>query len=171
VTSTGSTTVPMPITPGAEMDALLRFHPDVTWTGTISENGMGPGSPTMTAVGRGTHRLIQGGRWIVGDCEQDQFGPDGTFVLTWQLHWVAGWDPTNQEYRATLADNYGHAEVMHGHITGDRMVFETVGEAVARLRLVWDASDPSDIIWTNEASINDSPWSLVETYHLSSVST
>ena len=126
MTSRESATVPMPITPGGEMDALRRFHPDVTWTGTINENGMGPGSPPMTAVGRGTHRLIQGGRWIVGDYEQDQFGPDGAFVLTWQLHWVAGWDPTNQEYRATLADNYGHADVMHGHITGDRLVFETV---------------------------------------------
>ena len=37
--------VPQPITPAREMDALARFHRDVTWTGTIAENGMGPGTP------------------------------------------------------------------------------------------------------------------------------
>jgi hypothetical protein len=42
-------------------------------------------------------------------------------VLTWQLHWVAGWDPTTSEYRATLADNYGHADVMRGWIDGNRL--------------------------------------------------
>jgi hypothetical protein len=37
----------------------------------------------------------------VGTYEQDQYLADGTFVLKWQLHWVAGWDPANNEYRAT----------------------------------------------------------------------
>ncbi len=156
----------MPITSGREMEMLRRFHPDVTWTGTINADAMGPGSPQMTATGRGIHRVIQGGRWIVGDYEQDQFDLDGRFVLTWQLHWVAGWDPMRQEYRATFADNSGHADVMSGHVAGDRLVFETVGEEAARLRLAWDISDPSGITWTNEISINDGPWCLVETYHL-----
>ncbi len=44
-----------PIAPGPEMDALARFHVDVTWTGTIEAGGMGPGTPAMTATGRGTH--------------------------------------------------------------------------------------------------------------------
>ena len=35
------------------------------------------------------HEIIQDGRWIVGTYQQDQFLADGTFVLTWQLHWVA----------------------------------------------------------------------------------
>jgi hypothetical protein len=39
---------------GPEMAALGRFHRDVTWKGPIHEGGMGPGTPTMTAVGRGT---------------------------------------------------------------------------------------------------------------------
>ena len=60
--------------------------------------------------GRGVHRTIQDGLWIVGDHEQDQF-LDGTFVIRWQLHWVVGWDPAADEYRATHADNYGHAGV------------------------------------------------------------
>jgi hypothetical protein len=113
--------IPKPITPGPEMAALARFHTDVTWTGTIQAGGMGPGTPVMTAVGWGKHETIQDGRWIVGTYQQDQFLPDNTFVLTWQLHWVAGWDPTAGEYRATLADNYGHADVMRGWIEGDRL--------------------------------------------------
>jgi hypothetical protein len=85
-------------------------------------------------------------------------------VLTWQLHWVAGWDPVTGEYRATLADNYGHADVMRGRIDGDRLTFETIGDAPVRLRLVWDRSDPADLVWRNEMSVGGAPWSLVEEY-------
>jgi Protein of unknown function (DUF1579) len=156
--------VPLPITPGPEMAALERFHTDVTWTGTIQAGGMGPDTPAMTAQGRGTHRLIQDGRWIVGTYQQDQFLPDGTFVLTWQLHWVAGWDPAAGEYRATVADCYGHAEVLRGWIDGDRLTFETLGDPPVRLRLTWDATDPGAIIWRNELSVGRGPWTLVEEY-------
>ena len=120
----------------------------------------------MTATGRGTHNRIQGGRWIVGSYTQDQFLPDGTYVLTWQLHWVVGWDPERGEYRATLADNYGHADLMSGRVDGNRLVFRTAVDAPIRLRLTWDASDPSDILWRNEAAIGDGPWIVVETYHM-----
>ena len=37
--------VPKPITPGPEMAALARFHTDVTWTGTIQQDGMGRARP------------------------------------------------------------------------------------------------------------------------------
>jgi hypothetical protein len=162
-----------PITPGPEMVALARFFPDVTWTGRVNAGGMGPGSPEMTATGRGGHHRIQDGRWIVGTYTQDQFLLDGAYVLTWQLQWVVGWDPDRGEYRATIADNYGHAEVMSGHIDGDRLVFVTVSDAPVRLRLTWDASDPSNITWRNEAAIADPPWTgpwmPVETYHMTPV--
>ncbi|WP_345414446.1 flavodoxin domain-containing protein, partial [Pseudonocardia xishanensis] len=108
--------VPRPAAPGPETAALRRFHRDVTWTGTISAGGMGPDTPAMTARGSGTHHTIQDGRWIVGDYRQEQFLSDGTPVLTWQLHWVAGWDPAANAYRATVADCYGHAEVLTGHL-------------------------------------------------------
>jgi Protein of unknown function (DUF1579) len=156
--------VPRPITPGPQMQALARFHPDITWSGQIEEGGMGPGTPLMTATGRGTHHHIQDGRWIVGDYQQDQYLADGTFVLRWQLHWVAGWDPAHNEYRATIADNYGHVDVLRGWIEGDRLTFESVGEPVARLRLTWDVSDPAGMTWRNEISVAGGPWSLVEEY-------
>jgi hypothetical protein len=84
--------VPQPIGVGGEMEALRRFFPAVvTWEGTIHEGGMGSGTPAMRGIGRGTATVIQDGRWIAGDYEQDQLLDDGTFVLRWQLHWVAGW--------------------------------------------------------------------------------
>ena len=71
------------------MAALRRFFPEVvTWEGTIREGGMGPGTPAMRGIGHGTARVLQDGRWIAGDYQQDQFLADGTFVLKWQLHWV-----------------------------------------------------------------------------------
>ena len=90
---------------------------------------MGAGTPAMTAVERGTVQAIQDGRWIVLDCEQDQFLLDGTFVLTWQLHWVSGWAPEHGEYRAVMTDNYGHANVYRGRIEGDLLVFESLEAA------------------------------------------
>jgi Protein of unknown function (DUF1579) len=158
--------VPRPITPGPQMAALARFYPDVIWDGTIAAGGMGPGTPAMTAHGRGTHQSIQDGRWIVGAYAQEQYLLDGTFVLTWQLHWVVGWDPARDEYRATLADNYGHADVMSGRIDGDRLVFRSVGEGPVRLRMTWDASDPDQITWRNESSVDGVEWVPVETYRM-----
>jgi hypothetical protein len=162
--------IPRPATPGAQMAALTRFYPDVTWTGAIAAGGMGPGTPPMRAAGRGTHEPIQDGRWIVGTYTQDQFLEDGTFVLTWQLHWVVGWDPARSQYAATLADNYGHADVMYGVIEGDRLIFRTAGDGPVRLRMTWDASDPADITWRNESSVGAGPWTEIETYHMTPTS-
>jgi hypothetical protein len=162
----GMVAVPQPIGVGPEMAALGRFYRDVTWEGTIHAGGMGPGTPVMRGVGRGKAHVIQDGRWIVLDCEQDQFLHDGAFVLTWQLHWVSGWSPEHGEYRAVMTDNYGHAEVYRGRIDGDRLVFESMEGAAARLRLTWDASDPAVIIWRNEMSVDDGAWFLIEEYHM-----
>ena len=148
---------------GEEMTALRRFHRDTTWTGHIQEGGMGPGMPAMTAEGHGTHEVIQDGRWIVGTYVQDQYLLSGEHVLTWQLHWVAGWSPADGEYRATVADVYGHAEVMRGTIEGDRMVFQSLGDPPVRIRLTWELAGPT-VLWRNEMSVQGGPWSLVEDY-------
>lgn len=157
-------TVPEPVAPGEEMAALRRFHRDTTWTGTIAAGGMGPGTPPMSATGSGTHHSIQDGRWVVGDYRQEQYLLDGTHVLSWRLHWVAGWDPARREYRATLADCYGHAGVMAGRIDGDRLVFESTDDPAMRIRLTWDLVDTDAIRWRNETSTGGGPWSLVEEY-------
>ncbi|MGW0758446.1 hypothetical protein ACWD1Y_18565 [Streptomyces sp. NPDC002814] len=157
--------IPRPIVAGPEMAVLARFCRDMTWSGIVEEGGMGAGTPAMTARGRGTHEHIQDGRWIVGTYEQDQFLLDGTLVLTWQLHWVVGWDPVSGEYRATHADNFGRSGVMRGHIDGDRLMFESISEPMVRLRLVWDATDPQELVWQNEMSVDGRSWTLVEAYH------
>jgi len=162
-TRTG-TAVPRPASVGTEMAALARFYRDVTWKGAINEGGMGPGTPAMTGIGHSTSHVIQDGRWIVVDSEQDQFLQDGTFVLKWQLHWVSGWDPGHGEYRAVMAENYGHADVYRGHIEGDRLVLESMSETGPRLRFTWDASDPAVITWRNEMALADGSWFLVEEY-------
>jgi hypothetical protein len=158
--------VPRPIETGAEMEALRRFFPDVSWVGTIHEGGMGPGTPAMTAIGHGTHEVIQGGRWLVGSYEQDQFLTDGTFVLTWQLLWVVGWAPDAGCYRAAMADNYGHVNVFDGHIDGDRLAFESAADQPIRLRFTWDATDPHDIGWRNEMALGEGTWFVVEEYRM-----
>jgi hypothetical protein len=165
-----SAAVPRPVTPGPEMAALGRFYPDVAWTGIIEAGGMGPGTPEMTAIGRASHRLIQGGRWIVVTCSQEQYLPDGTFVATWELHLVVGWDPTHGEYRATIADNYGHAAVMRGWIDGDLLTFETCDDSPVRLRMTWDASTPTSLTWRNESSLDGAAWTLIESYQLTPTS-
>ena len=161
----GVDAVPKPIEVGPEMEALGRFFPEVvSWEGTIHEGGMGPGTPAMSGIGRGTSKVIQDGRWIAGDYEQDQFLDDGTFLLKWQLHWVSGWVPEHGEYRAAMVDNYGHADVYRGHVEGDRLVFESMGGTETRLRFTWDASDPTVIKWRNEMAVGDGSWFLIEEY-------
>jgi hypothetical protein len=161
----GIEAVPKPIEVGPEMEALRQFVSDaVTWEGTIHEEGMGPGTPEMKGIGRGTATIIHDGRWIVGDYEQDQFLTDGTFVLKWQLHWVSGWSPQHGEYRASMADNYGNAGVYRGRIDGDRLVFESLPGEDARLRFTWEVIDPDVTLWRNEMAIADGDWFLIEEY-------
>jgi hypothetical protein len=38
-----------------------------------------------------------------------------------------------------------------------------------RLRMVWDASDPSTLYWKNEMSIDGRPWALIEEYEMKPV--
>jgi Protein of unknown function (DUF1579) len=164
MTDQGIATIPRPSLPGAELDELRRFHRDGTWSGTIEPGGMGPGTPPQRAAGRASHHWIQEGRWVVGDYEQDQFLDDGTFVLKWELHWVCGWDPFAKEYRATIADNYGRADLLRGRIDGDRMVFESMRDVAPFLRLTWVASPDETITWRNEMSADGEIWVLVEEY-------
>lgn len=161
---TGIAAIPRPVVAGEEMEALKRFHRDVTWQGHIQEGGMGPGTPAQMGKGKATHHWIQDGRWVVGDFEQDQFLEDGTFVLKWELHWVCGWDPANQEYRATVADCYGHAEVMRGRIEGDLMIFESMRDTPPMLKMTWDASSPDVMLWRNEMTFDGVDWQLIEEY-------
>jgi len=150
---------------GSEMAALAPFYRNWTWTGTIRAGGMGPGSPEMSGAGRAVCRLIQDGLWYDCDFAQDQLLADGTFVLRWQLHWVAGWDRIAGEYRASSADNNGPAlAIYHGTIDAQRLVYESLSGTLPRIRLTWNLIDPDHATWRNEFTLDGEAWSLIEEY-------
>ena len=157
--------IPKSARPGPEIAALAAFYRDWMWSGTIREGGMGPGSPEMSGVGRATCRLIQGGLWYACDFEQDQHLLDGTFVLKWQLHWVAGWDQAAGEYLACSADNNGPSLATYrGRIEANQLIYESIGEALPRIRLSWILADPEHATWRNEYTLDGSTWTLIEEY-------
>lgn len=152
---------------GPEMAALAPFYRNWMWTGSIQAGGMGPGSPEMHGAGRATCRLIQDGLWYDCDFEQDQLLTDGTFVLRWQLHWVAGWDRTAGEYRASSADNNGpNLAIYRGWIDGDRLVYESLNASLPRIRLTWILAGPDHATWRNEFTLDGETWSLIEAYEM-----
>lgn len=152
---------------GPEMTALAPFYRDWTWAGTIRAGGMGPRSPEMSGTGRAVCRLIQDGLWYACDFEQDQRLGDGTLLLTWQLHWVTGWDRTAGEYRASSADNNGpNLAIYRGRIDGDRLVYESLQESLPRIRLTWILTDPDQATWRNEFTLDGQSWGLIEEYQM-----
>ncbi len=40
---------------------------------------------------------------------------------------------------------------------------------MARLRLVWDLSDPPVMTWSNHVSVAGGPWRLIEQYEMTPV--
>ncbi|HEX6222327.1 MAG TPA: hypothetical protein VF115_14650 [Acidimicrobiia bacterium] len=158
-------TIPRPVEVGAQMEALRPFHRRHMERDDPGR-GHGPGTPVQLAQGRASHHWIQGGRWVVGDYEQDQLLEDGTFVLKWELHWVCGWDPVAAEYKATIADNYGRVSLLRGHIDGNQMVFESIGDEPPYLRSTWILSSGGKISWRNEMSPDGQTWILIEDYEI-----
>ncbi len=167
MTSETSTQLPRSAVAGFEMEALAPFYRNWTWTGTIRAGGMGPGSPEMSGEGRAVCRLIQDGLWYDCDFEQVQLLADGTFVLRWQLHWVAGWDQLAGEYRASSADNNGPSlAIYRGRIDGERLVYESLSDTLPRIRLTWILTDPEHATWRNEFTLDGETWSLIEEYEM-----
>ena len=165
--SVATAALPRSALPGSEMAALAPFYRDWRWTGTIQAGGMGPRSPLMHGTGRAVCRLIQDGLWYDCDFEQDQRLADGTFVLRWQLHWVAGWDRVAGEYRASSADNNGPSlAIYRGEIEGRRLTYESLSATLPRIRLTWVLTDPDHATWRNEFTLDGETWGLVEEYEM-----
>jgi hypothetical protein len=145
------------------MAALRPFHFDCQWTGKVRVGGMGPGSPEMDAVGRASFTPIMDGTWLVGEFAQDQF-VGGQRVITWQAHYVVGWDPRAGTYHVTYVDNNGNASLLHGRIDEARFIIETPPAEAVQLRMAWEVIAPGQVTWRNECSIAGGPWFLVEEY-------
>ena len=159
--------IPRSAKAGPEAAALAPFYRDWDWSGTIEAGGMGPGSPEMIGKGRARSRPIQDGLWYACDFEQDQFLTDGTFVLTWQLHWVTGWDGTAGEYRASSADNNGpNLDIYRGVLEGDRLIYESAHDRLPRLRFTHILTDSRHSLWRNEITFDGQSWTLIEEYQM-----
>jgi hypothetical protein len=152
--------------PGPETHALSRFHRNVTWVGTVKANGF---LPEMTTKGHGTFRWLNRGLWVLGEFHQDQFR-DGRKVAEWDAQYIAGWDHSRQCYVAFAAESNGRCVPFTGVIDGDRFVITsdsaTIGGAPIRLRIIWDLSTPGIMHWSNEMSLSDGPWTLIEEYDM-----
>jgi hypothetical protein len=74
---------------------------------------------------------------------------------------VAECEPTAKEYRATIADSYGHADVLRGWTDGDLLTFQSMVQARVRIRLLWHLADAERMTWRNESpsAVHPSPWS------------
>ena len=160
-----------PAKPGLETEALKKFFPDganVTWIGTVKEGGMGPGSPKMTAKGKGTFKWIMNGLWAMVDMEQDQFVA-GKKTLTWKAHMVVGWDFSAKAYRAIVADSNGSTALFNCEIEGDKFIMRAdaiiMGQPT-KIRMTQDHTNPQAVAWKNEYSVNNGPWRLIEEYEI-----
>jgi hypothetical protein len=163
--TTPATTLPRSAEIGPEVSALAPFYRDWRWTGLIEAGGMGPGSPAMTGIGSARCRLIQGGLWYDCEFEQEQRLLDGTYVLTWQLRWITGWDGRVGEYRASSADNQGpNLGIYRGRIDGDQLIYESLDEGLPLIRLTWILDDDRHARWRNEYTVDGSTWNLIEEY-------
>ena len=70
-----------------------------------------------------------------------------------------------QEFLATIADCYGHTDILRGSIDGDLLTFQTIDDqAPIRIRLFRHLEQPDRIIWRNEVSLHQGPFDLVQRY-------
>lgn len=152
--------------PGAETEALRRFHRNVRWTGSVKAT---PTTPEMTAMGQGRFTWTRDGLWVIGTFEQDQYF-EGRKVASWYAHYVAGYDYARRAYVAFAADSNGRAVPFTGAIEGDRFVITSdganIGGAPVRLRMTWTIAGPNLLLWRNEMSLGGGPWVLVEDYEM-----
>jgi hypothetical protein len=59
--------------------------------------------------------------------------------------------------------------VYRGWIEGDRLVFESMGDAPVRLRFTWETASEGVINWKNEMALGDGEWFLIEEYPMTLV--
>ena len=80
---------------------------------------------------------------------------------------MTGWDRAAGEYRASSADNNGpNLAIYHGRIDGNQLIYESLGDALPRIRLTWILDDRQHARWRNEYTVDGTSWILVEEYEM-----
>jgi hypothetical protein len=155
--------------PAPELALLVRFLlPQASAVGTVKAEMMGPGSPNMRAVGSSTGTFMVDGMWYMGDYQQEQFVGE-ELVLTWKVHMVIGWDEGARSYVGYFFPSRGEAAVCAGSIVGDELFMISkspfkFADQIAKLRFDWRATSANTVSWTNEVSVANGPWQLIEKY-------
>jgi hypothetical protein len=88
------------------------------------------------------------------------------FQIADELIEYPSWAAASGEYRATVADRYGHTEIMRGRLDGDLMVFESMRDIPPLLKMTWDTSSPGYPTWRNEMTFDGENWQLIEQYRM-----
>jgi hypothetical protein len=155
---------PAPPTAGPETKALGFLNGNMTMTGTLKANAMGPGSPEMPS--HGTHKChwTMNNLWLA--CDIEDITGTGAKSMKWMGHVVAGWDFEAKGYRGFIVDNMGTSGTMTGKIDGTKLVWDS-GEAMMmgqplKYRITMDFTDPKAIKFTDERSMKGGPYVLAE---------
>jgi len=68
---------------------------------------------------------------------------------------------------ASSADNNGpNLAIYRGRIEGDRLVYESLQEALPRIRLTWILKGSDHATWRNEFTLDGQTWGLIEDYEM-----
>lgn len=121
----------------------------------------------MNGEGKSTCTWIIDDLWVASDFEQHMgFGDQ---MITWKAHWVAGWDFVAQEYCAVVVDNNGSASLWKGTIEADILTMESISDLTImgqpiKICFMTNATDPENVVWRSDRSVNGGPWIFVEEY-------
>ena len=143
--------------PGPEHDALKPFVHNVTSTGTMAANAMGPDTPEMATKGKAMCKWLPGNMWAV--CDIDDTSGTGKSAMHWMGHWVFGYDMMAKGYRGVMTDNMGMMMPMKGTLEGTKLTWESMNETKApnmpsKSRMTLDATDAKAIKFTEEGFMN-----------------
>jgi hypothetical protein len=160
-----ATSIPQPQKPGAETRALLPLAIDATWKGKMPANALQEGSPEMTTSGNQDCKWSVDNLWLT--CDVKSTMGEGKMAMKWRGHVMLGYDFMAKEYRATVVDNMGVANMMTGNIEGNKLtltsVMETnVGGKRCKGRMTWDWTNPNAITMTTENSKDGGEYKVVE---------
>ena len=130
--------------PGPETMALAFMAGNMTWTGKVMANAMGPGTPEMATKGSAKCKWVHAKLWV--QCDVSDTWTAGKAKMTMTGTMLTGWDFMAKGYRGTWADSMGGAMFMAGKLEGTKFVLESKGDysmmgQPMAFRITWDWAD------------------------------
>lgn len=125
---------------------------------------MPPMMPPVESSGTMKCDWTAGGLWLA--CDIDETLKGGKPFKRFQAHLTMGWDFDAKAYRAHMVSALGTGIAFNGHADGDKLVFESKPQksplGTIRLRWTFDLTNPKEIGFHDERSINGAPWFTFE---------